>query len=653
VAESPPQTAAHGADIVALATTDDGLAVASADARDGIRLWPALDGTREPVVIRAPAPRALALTRDGDGFALGIIDAAGVVHLVQATAAGVVRGRAIAPGQAALELASTPEGLLILRSDQTLELVDGAGAVRSRLAPDPGTRIDSLVARVAGAGRVLALIAEDRRLHGRWIAIDRGARWGAATPPLPFPIGRAVVSPRGGRLAVTRPNGLPALIDLTKGTALSEPLCVTRSWLHDIGAERSRSAMLAGRNAPIPIGFLTEDVVACSVLEQLVWWNTDGTPHRGDPLPVGADRCTVLDRGAICGAEGSLALAAPQGVRFLGYGVPELSGLRAGGGGMLVGGSDQQHVMLGTGLAGRARFDATRDQRKTEFDIVAIDERYAIVSSLHRGDDRVPDGFQLAVFDGVADAVHQVLAVGGASDGRVAYEPASGLLVARDGGMPALVRYDPVSHAFGDPVRIGNAIAPSRLFVLDPRLSGGVVALQIDVLGDDLLIGELSGAELVPGAVIQSHASYVVPGELRAVDRAGHVYVHRRFDRDDLAVYGRGQQVAALRDVAAMQLRPSPDGAAIAAFAGPRMVLIAGTGEVRWDGAAWGALDLDWTAAGDLIAAFPSGAARIDRATGALAERRCGWSFGLTLRPPPPRRHRATSGSSICELPRD
>jgi hypothetical protein len=61
VAGSPPQTAAHGADIVALATTDDGLAGASADARDGIRLWPALDGTREPVVIRAPAPRALAL----------------------------------------------------------------------------------------------------------------------------------------------------------------------------------------------------------------------------------------------------------------------------------------------------------------------------------------------------------------------------------------------------------------------------------------------------------------------------------------------------------------------------------------------------------------------------------------------------------------
>jgi hypothetical protein len=41
-----------------------------------------------------------------------------------------------------------------------------------------------------------------------------------------------------------------------------------------------------------------------------------------------------------------------------------------------------------------------------------------------------------------------------------------------------------------------------------------------------------------------------------------------------------------------------------------------------------GAEEVAWTSAGDLIA-FGSGAARIDLATGAALERRCGWELGL------------------------
>src|SRR5690242_8976614 len=89
-AAPPPLTAAHGSEILALGATIDGRAVVSADRIGGIRLWTALDGTREPVVIRAAAPRSVALLRDGDGFAIGTLDAAGGVHLIRTSAAGAV-----------------------------------------------------------------------------------------------------------------------------------------------------------------------------------------------------------------------------------------------------------------------------------------------------------------------------------------------------------------------------------------------------------------------------------------------------------------------------------------------------------------------------------------------------------------------------------
>src|SRR5690349_23125081 len=96
----PPVTAPHGSEIIALAATVDGTAVASADRLGGIRLWTALDGSREPVVIRGTAPRQIAVWRDGDGFALAILDAAGGVQVIRTSATGVVRGRATVSGGA-------------------------------------------------------------------------------------------------------------------------------------------------------------------------------------------------------------------------------------------------------------------------------------------------------------------------------------------------------------------------------------------------------------------------------------------------------------------------------------------------------------------------------------------------------------------------
>ena len=644
----PPPTAAHGGEIAALGATTDGLAVATADRVGGIRLWPVLDGTREPVVIQGTASRAIALVRDRDGFAIGMLDAAGGVRVVRTTAAGAVRGRATpADAAAAIELAATAEGLLILRADQTIELVDAGGARRARLSAEPGTHIDSLVAR---GGRVLALASDDKQQHGRWIAIDHGARWGDETPRLPFRIAHAVLSPAGDLLAVTRPRSLhPALIDLTNGTARRTPLCVSRQWPHDNGDDSiDDNDVLHSDNAPVPLGFLSGGVVACAVMTQLIWWNTDGTQHPSSAggFPVAALPIAMTDGGLVVGTGPNLGFAAPEANRFLGYSVHDLTGLRMSPAGALVTGADQQSLLLDAGLRERARFELSRN-RSDWLDVVALDDRYAIVTLLRRLPDRRDNAFQVAVFDGLTTTVHQLLPYA-AREREVSYDPGTRLLATSDGAMSLLVRYDPASHTFGEPVRVGSAVSPDKLVALDPRLSGGIAALDIAETPEGLLIGELRDGELRPGTAVQPRATYRVPGELRAVDRAGHLYTHRAVDRDDVVVYARDLAIARLPDVGAATLRPSADGSQIAAFQSPRLVLFTAGGRIRWESAAWSGADADWTPAGELVVQFPTGIARVDLETGALADRRCGWSFGLADHLLEVRH----GGPSICDLPR-
>lgn len=646
---APPLTAAHGSEIIALGATVDGLAVASADRIGGIRLWTVLDGTREPVVIRGGAARSIALLRDGDGFAIGTLDAAGGVHLIRTSAAGAVRGRAtLAGGQPASEIVATAEGLLVLHADQALELVDAGGTVRSRLTPEPGTHVDSLVAR---AGRVLALVQEDKQLHGRWIAIDHGARWGADTPKLPFKIGHAVLSPAGDLLAVSRPRSLhPALIDLAKGTALRVPLCVTREWPHEGGGDDGPSdgELLRSDNAPLPLGFLSDKVVACSVMTALVWWGTDGSqqPSGAGSFAVATLPLAMTDRALVLGTGPNLALIHPAVNRFLGYGVHDLTGLRVSAVGVLAQGSSQESLLLDAGLGERARFEPGRG-RFEWLDLAPADDRHAIATVRRQSADRRESTIQVAVFDGLARMVHQLLPYA-ARDREVVYEPATHLLASGDGGMAMLLRFDLVSHTFGEPIRVGSAISPSKLVLLDPRLSGGIAALAIDETSDGLLVGELREGELRPGTTVQPRTTYRVPGELRATDRAGHLYVHRADDHDDVVVFTRDVAGPRLHQVAALTLRPSADGSQIAAFDSPRLVMLTGTGQVRWDTAAWSGAGLDWTSGGELVVQFPTGVAKIDLETGAIADRRCGWGFGLSEQP----LESGHSGPSICDTDR-
>ncbi|HET7506672.1 MAG TPA: hypothetical protein VFK02_36880 [Kofleriaceae bacterium] len=645
-APPPPLTAAHGSEIIALSAAGDGAAVASLDRDGGIRLWPALDGTREPVVIQGTGPsRAIALVGDGDGRAIATLDAAGGVHVIRTSAAGAVRGRATLAGdQPAVEIDATPEGVLVLRADQVLELVDPTGAVRARLAPEPGSHIDTVLVR---GRRALALVLEDKQLHGRWIVLDHGARWGEVTPRLEGKIAHAVLSPDGERLAVTRPGSVhPVLIDLARGKAANTPLCVTKGWPRSEGMEVEDAELIRNHTAPLPLAFVSERVVACSVLNALAWWNIDGTPVQpsGGTFNIGGAPVDVSDRAVIAAMGPNLAIGTPIHHRFIGYGMHDIAHMRPGPAGLMIGGTSQESLVLGDGLEERARFDLGRN-RIDWADAIAIDHRYAIAVSPRRTYGK-PDDFQISVFDGVARAQRQALPYQ-VRDRELSYEPATRLLATTDGPVSILLRFDPRTHTFGVPTRAASAIAQNTLRLVDPKLAGGVAALEIDESSAGLLVGELGDAEIVPGAAVVPRTTYRVPGELRAVDRAGRLYM-RAPGEPDVVVHTRGVAGARLPGLGSLTLRPSPDGSLIAAFEPSRLVLVLASGAVRWEAAHWGAAGFEWTADGELIAQFPSAIAKIDLATGALAVRRCGWGFGVTDQPTEAGR----GGPSVCEVSR-
>jgi hypothetical protein len=637
-----PVAAAHGAEIVALGVTADGGAVASADRLGGIRLWTALDGTREPVVIRGAAPRAITLARDDGGFAIGTLDAAGGVHVTRVSAHGAVRGRTTVGERPAVEIDSTSEGLLILRADQTVELVAPTGAILARLVPEPGTHIAEILVR---GSRVLALVEQDNRLYGRWILLDRGVRWGASTPRLRSKIGHAVLSPDGTRLAVTRPGVLrPALIDLATGAALPAALCVPRDWTHERSVELE---LLQGDSAPVPLGFLTDTVVACSLMGSLRWWST--ATAQDEPTSfgsVGIARVPVAmsDTALILGAGPSLGLVSPARARYVGYAMHDVGDARVAPGGVLAIGRDQQALVLGGDLRERARLDVGRGQIDWT-DAVLVDDRHALVAVRDRRSHQ--ETIQIAVFDGVTRSHRQVLPYD-VRELALSYEPATRLLALSDGPGALLVRFDPASHMFGPPMRLASAISATRLVAIDPGPGPGIAALAIDQLAGGVLVGEIHHDDLTPGAQLRPRATYRVPGVLRAVDRAGRLYMRTPADGEDVVVYTRGVAGARLPGVGALELRPSGDGSLIAAFRAPRLVLLDADGSVRWDTAHWGIAEVGWLATGELIARLPSAIARVELATGGLAERRCGLAFGVSEQPFEDGRAEA----SVCEVDR-
>lgn len=632
-----PISATHGSTITRVAITQDGRAAVSADQHGGIRLWPILDGTREPIVIHGAQPNALGIEREGDGFLIADQDGANGVELIRVGPRGEARGRVVLdPEPPIAQVEVTAGGALVSRVDQSVELVDAAGTSRARLVPDPGWRIRSLVAR---AGRVLAILHDGSQVRGRWIVLEGGrASWGDQTPALPLDPARGIVlSPDHQRVVGARLDALhtPVLVELATGTANKRPMCTVQAAV-DVSPPPGFSADTADV-LPTALGFFDAKTVVCAAASQLVWWSTAGdeiTPPRADAVLTQGVEFAFGDRLVVGGLGHQLGLYTTSGPRYLGYGFRELTHVRVAPTGVMIGKGDQQPLLLDGKLHERARYPLPK-QPVDWTDLLPLDDRYLLTASTRPvADDAWGKSYQIAVYDAVKHTVHQLLP-NRVSGPDLVFEPATQLLVSSDGGTNLLLRFDPVTHAFGERIELGEKTLVKRLYLTDPALADGVIAIAVHDDDGGMIVDELHGGD-IRGGRLSPRASFRISGQLRAVDRRGQLYVHGLMDKDDVAVYRHGAMTGTLRGVAGSMLHPSPDGTQIAAFGASRIALLAvtaGTAPRVWEAAAWGASDVEWTPGGELFARFPGALAKLDPRTGALAERQCGWAFGLSDTP--------------------
>jgi len=648
-----PITGAHGGAINAIALTADGRAAVTGDATGGLRLWPTLDGTREPIVVSAAAADALAIARDGSGFALAVTDAADHVELIRLDNRGHVRSRR--PLGTAEQIEFVGDSALALRADQVIDQIAFDGTLRAQLAAEPGTRVDALV--VADT-HVLAMTSTDKERHARRIdstsiigSVSTLA-WGEKSRELALgEIGPAVLSADGETLVAMGAENRIMKFDIATGKA--KAACPISSMPHNRQFDGFDGV---GGSLDAPIGIVNERV-ACFVDGIFSWFDVDKgtrTTAMVGNAPAPGLMVGVADR-VVAVHDHQLVIATPERTDFLGYGFRDLTHVRSVPTGLMIGKGDQEPVLLDDNFREHARF-ALPKLRVDWTDLVPVDDRFIIASSTRPGSgDLWGSAYQIAVYDTVKQVMHQVLPHR-ARGGELVYEPSTQLLVATDGNKTMLVRLDRATHSFGNEVVLDFVDVPKQVALLDPKLAGGMIALAIrDEGGGGLVVSELYAADVPPAQEIDGkpaprtmkpRKTYRIGGELRAVDRAGRLYVHNLMYAESIGIYEHGVSTAQLQGAQAARLRASPDGTQVIAVDNGRLTLFTTAGERVWETAAWGSSDVDWTPTGTLFARFPHALARIELETGALVERQCGWAFGISTTP----RDGSSNAPSVCDV---
>lgn len=639
-----PIRGSHGGAITALAVTADGRAAVSTDTTGGVRLWPALDGSREPIVIYAARPTALAIAHDGGGFAIALVDAADHVELVRVDARGGVRSRRSLGAAVQVELIG--DSVLVLRPDQIIERIALDGSPRGRLEAERGTQIDAIVAR---DDRVLALIDSAKDTHARWIDLATFT-WGKASAPLSIAEHASIVLVPAHDAIVARGSIDNHIMRFELATGTAKPVCPTGLAPAGSGRHhRSFDLLVGGERIAEPLAVIG-DRVACLVDRTFTWWHVDTGASTTASLGEARQQlafAAASDR-LVFGSGHQLAIHTPERIDYLGYGFRDLTHVRAVPTGLVIGKGDQQPVLLDDEFRERARFVLPK-LRVDWVDLVPLDDRFILTSSTRPSGDTWGSAYQIAVYDSVKQVMHQVLPHQ-ARSGELAYEPATKLLAASDGAKTMLIEVDPAQHTLGNDVVLELPAPPHRLVLVDPVLARGLVAIAVydhGAGGIDVL--PFHRADLPPrserGGVrrMRARGTFELSGELRAIDRAGRLYV---VAGDDVAVHAGARRVATLPKAGRAQLRPSPDGKQVVAVENGTITLFASEGSRRWQIAAWGTSDVDWLANGTLYARSPNALARIDVATGALRERQCGWAFGIA---PTPRDSSALM-PSVCDV---
>ncbi|MEZ4398641.1 MAG: hypothetical protein R3B06_01385 [Kofleriaceae bacterium] len=651
---APPTTAPHPTAIVAVTLDRAGTAAVTIDRLGAARLWPTLDGTREPAVLPFRGAAAVDLVASDDGFVLGMLDPSGAPHLSRLDPRGGLRGTvdiaAVPPAVGLVALG--PDAWLVARADQSIELYDRQGQRLADTARD-GTRLDAL--RADRADRAVALVSTGTTAGSRWEAITltvAGGRlvWGT---PLALPVAPATpvelaLSPDGTRLAylvapaLEQPPAPPAGDERRDRPGSldrrNEPSAV-------VVIDRATGAVVtpaAFRDEELPgvrrLGFVDDRTLVAAAPDGNLW--TDG-PRRSRTLAhdeLALTAVPAISGGRRVGAlDTALAIIDARRTRYVGYQAIGAAGAALSPSGARVAWLTPSYDLLietrdgsrplGRPAVGQVEWCAFIDEATL---LVTQPTRAALV--------RVDDGQVLASVDTLAAGVAPVRRA-------IRWNPRTGWL-AWEGRPRGLWTARLTGTTFG-PIR--QLPGGARALLLD---AGDDDAPALIAVGDDSLARTFTGRELTTGLTrdqVEAHAP--LPDSATPVAAASTGAVAR---------YGEALTVAPgpsapsrpvttwLADVAAAAFVPGTERLLVVGGATGLLTALAPDGQPAWRvtiGAAAVALGLRADGR-EAVVVTSAGAAIVDVATGAVTTRRCGWLFGEWSIAPAPA---DATPTSVCE----
>jgi hypothetical protein len=642
--ERIPTGVPHGGIINRVAVTEQGDAAVSLDNVGGLRLWPALDGSREPVPFSVNGAEMLAISHAGAELLVGVLDQAGSVQLLRFSRTGVLRGRVQVPGETAIDqLVAIDGGVLVARADESIERYDPKGQLRGRIGAEPGESFGALATRHGAAGVILAedhleeqppvleleeipdhpkprrkvLVHRGHAAKMRWIVLGDGLRWGAALP-LPDKLDETglAISPSHQRIALFSQANQLVVLDVTK-----QPVPVDGPTVNG--------------SAGSSFGFVDNDRVV-RMSGQTKWWiatHAENAVNIVDPWRVdtglGEQSINgdgqVADGLVVAGIGSNLVLQDRNATKYLGWRELATGAVVTAG----------PHVGVETTMSHIVWLDRAL-QRESDVDLedfgFTARDRVWWLDPNHAAVMSTGDRAKLELID--FRHRDQRLSLGTYTYiQRVDFDQTMHRLAVVDDGVVHRFDLDLEHDQMTELAALDLPFQSSLLIQLDPAHNAGVVAIAWGYDDDGERMATFREGVAKPNKRLKAKNHKVPASSYRGVASDGTIYMQD------------GESVFAMRDGKTVRRFPKGEvvDSLVADSTGQRLVGIHQSavtmydpqGAVMWKQNVWGAQGIVFTTDNSgVIVRTSGGLIELDPATGARVGAACGFGFGVMTKTP-------------------